>query len=279
MEERQFKAGWKGFLSFKFVADSGRTVIKDKKHFGPLVIQRPYYQEVDLPLVLILHPPGGIVGGDELQIEIGLSKKAKGMVSTPAATKFYRSNNRLATQSQFVILEEKAELEWLPQETLFFESSNADNVVRFQLHESCKLIAWDIVGLGRPESGDVYAKGQLKQRLEFILDGKKVFIDRLSLVPNSSLLASQAGFYQNSLFATVLFYTSDLQSQSSLLTLLQEQNWLTCVGVTKVSEGLIVMRALSSQLDDIKGDLYKAWVLARPLVIGRQALKPRIWNT
>ncbi|WP_024851773.1 urease accessory protein UreD [Hydrogenovibrio kuenenii] len=279
MEERQFKTGWKGFLSFKFVADLGRTVVKDKKHFGPLVIQRPYYQEVDLPQVLILHPPGGIVGGDELQIEVGLSKKAKGMVSTPAATKFYRSNNRLATQSQFAILEEEAELEWLPQETLFFESSNADNVIRFQLHESCKLIAWDIVGLGRPESGEVYAKGQLKQRLEFILNGKKIFIDRLTLVPNSPLLASQTGFCRYSLFATALFYTSDLQSQDSLLDLLQSQSWLTSVGVTKVSDGLIVLRALSSQLDDIKDDLYKAWVLARPLILGRQALKPRIWNT
>lgn len=280
MEEHQLQTSWKGFLSFKFVVANGRTVLKDKKHFGPLVIQRPYYQEVDLPIVLVLHPPGGIAGGDDLQIDVEVTSDAKGMVSTPAATKFYRSNQRLATQTQRITMAPDSQLEWLPQETLFFDRSVVENKLTFDLiDESAKLIAWDIVGLGRPESGEDYRHAELKQTLQVNIAGRCLFLDKLHLAQNSELLDSPAGFNQSRLFATALFYSSGHESLKALLECLQLQSWFGLVGVTRVSEDLLVMRVLSSSLDDMKDDLFKAWRMARPLILGREALKPRIWNT
>ena len=205
--------------------------------------------------------------------------KSKAMVSTPSATKFYRSENRLATQVQTVSIAEFAEVEWLPQETLFFNASKVKNKLKFVLESSHnKLIAWDIIGLGRPASGEGFELGQLSQSLELWVGQKLVFIDRLRVSKQSSLLKSSAGLADHSLFATVLFCGDSPTIQKTVLEALQAIDWPVSVGVTQL-DNLIVMRVLANELEDIKSVLFDAWVIARPLIFGVPVVKPRIWNT
>jgi urease accessory protein len=279
MEPVTMKDGWKGFLSFSFVDRDGLTVVKDKQHFGPLVIQRPYYQEKNRPSILVLHPPGGVVGGDQLELHVNFKSNSKGMVSTPAATKFYRSENRLASQNQIIHLSEGSEAEWLPQETLFFNHAKVKNTLKFELDGSdCKLIAWDIVGLGRPASGEGFEFGELSQTLELWLAGKLIFLDRLRLMPNQRVINSSAGLDGNTLFASMLLYSSESILQKKLLEALQSMEWTLSVGVTLL-DNLIVLRFLANDLDEIKSALFSAWVVARPVILGVPVVRPRIWNT
>lgn len=274
-----FKEGWKGFLSFSFVHNGKRTVVKDKKHYGPLVLQRPYYQEFDRPSVLVIHPPGGIVGGDTLELNIKMQDGSKGLVSTPAATKFYRSKERIAKQIQKIEMSSECGLEWLPQETLFFDKSVSENVLRFTLDDrKNKLIAWDIVGLGRPASGEGFDNGSLAQSLELIIDGSLVFVDRLKIDGNSLVLQSKAGLDGHMLSATALFYCNDIQAMQELKTSLQAQSWALQVGISQM-DSLVVLRVLGHELDAVKTVLYEAWKMARPLVMGVPVIRPRIWNT
>lgn len=278
-EQPIFKAGWKGFLSFSFVHNGKRTVVKDKRHYGPLVLQRPYYQEFDRPSVLVIHPPGGIVGGDTLELNIKMQDRSKGLVSTPAATKFYRSKERIAKQVQKIEMSRECELEWLPQETLFFDKSVSENVLRFALDStSNKLIAWDIVGLGRPASGEGFDDGSLAQSLELMIDGSLVFVDRLKIDGKSLVLQSKAGLDRHMLSATALFYCNDIQAMQELKTSLQAKNWALHVGITQM-DCLVVLRVLGHELDAVKTVLYEAWKVARPLVMGVPVIRPRIWNT
>ncbi|WP_373017694.1 urease accessory protein UreD [Thiomicrorhabdus sp.] len=273
------KESWRGFLSFYFVDVDGKTVVKDKKHFGPLVLQRPYYQEKNRPSVLVLHPPGGVVGGDTLELNASFQPGSKGIVSTPAATKFYRSDGRMATQTQTVHLTENVEVEWLPQETLFFNKSIVKNSLKFVLNQANnKFIAWDIVGLGRPASGEGFEQGELQQSFEVWIDGRLVFLDRLKLLPQSNLLNSACGLAGRPLFATALFYQNDSNEQKRLLEFLQAVEWPLPVGVTQM-DNLVVMRVLASELDEIKQVLFDAWKIARPVVFDVPVVKPRIWNT
>lgn len=273
------KDGWRGFLSFSFVDTNGKTVVKDKKHFGPLVLQRPYYQEIDRPSVLVLHPPGGVVGGDMLELNATFQPGSKGSISTPAATKFYRSDGRLATQTQTVNLTEGVEVEWLPQETLFFNKSVVKNSLKFALNKADnKFIAWDIVGLGRPASGEGYEQGELQQSFEVWIEDRLVFADRLKIVPQSKLLNSASALAGNSHFATALFYQNAPNEQKKLLALLQAIKWPLPVGVTQM-DSLVVMRVLASELDEIKQVLFDAWKIARPAIFNLPVVKPRIWNT
>jgi len=271
--------GWRGFLSFSFVDVNGKTVIKDRKHFGPLVLQRPYYQEIDRPSVLVLHPPGGVVGGDALEVKATFQPGSKGSVGTPAATKFYRSDGRLATQMQTVTLTENVEVEWLPQETLFFNRYRVINSLKFVLSKaSNKLIAWDVVGLGRPASGEGFEQGELQQSLEVWVEDKLIFVDRLKISPQTNLLTSASALAGNVLFATAVFYQNEFSEQKKLLELLQAVEWPLPVGVTQMNS-LVVMRVLASELDEIKQVLFDAWKIARPAILNVPVVKPRIWNT
>lgn len=275
----KLKENWKGFLSFSFVNDGNKTVVKDKKHFGPLVLQRPYYQEENRPSVLVIHPPGGVVGGDELELQVNFELGAKGMVSTPAATKFYRSDGRQAEQRQTISMVRESEVEWLPQETLFFNHSVVKSSIRFELAETDnKFIAWDIVGLGRPASGEGFEQGVLQQSLEVWVAGKLVFIDRIQITPQGNLLISASALAGHSLFASALFYQENEDAQRALADALQVHDWSLPVGVTRL-DSIVVMRVLATELDEMKRVLYDAWGIARPAVLGIPAVKPRIWNT
>ena len=62
-------------------------------HEGPLRVQRPFYpanEQADECHVYLLHPPGGFVGNDTLEIEGTLAAGTHVLVTTPSAGKFYR---------------------------------------------------------------------------------------------------------------------------------------------------------------------------------------------
>lgn len=280
MQNASLSNHWKGFLSFAFEFSAHRTVVKDKQHFGPLVVQRPYYQEFDCPIVLVIHPPGGIAGGDELLIQVRSKSHSKGIVSTPAATKFYRSNQKIAKQTQHVTMESESELEWLPQETLFFDQSYAENTLTFDLlSQESKLMAWDIVGLGRPAREEGYQTGFLKQTLQVKVEGKLCFKDRLELTPDNQYLKEAPGLNAHSLLGTMILF-ADTKRLDEVMQVLREQAWFSQpgLGITSVN-GLVVIRMVSRKLDAVKQVFYDIWTLSRPIVLNKQAVKPRIWNT
>ena len=57
---------WKAKLELGFKGREDKTYVSHRKHLGPLVIQKPFYPEGEVCHVYLIHPPGGIVGGDEL---------------------------------------------------------------------------------------------------------------------------------------------------------------------------------------------------------------------
>src|SRR5205085_6360717 len=98
--------GWQAELRLRFNCDApgplrpGRTRLVERQHRGPLVVQRPFYPEGDPCHVYLVHPPGGVVGGDALRIDATVDPGAHALITTPAATKFYRCEERISTQTQ-----------------------------------------------------------------------------------------------------------------------------------------------------------------------------------
>jgi urease accessory protein len=270
---------WQGFLSFTLEERFGKTVVKDKKHFGPLVLQRPYYQEDDRPTILVIHPPGGVVAGDELITQITLKPNVKGFISTPAATKFYRSLGARSYQQQKITLGKQTQLEWLPQETLFFNQCRVHNHLNFQLQDSdCALIAWDMIGLGRPAMQEQFAEGELLQKVQISLGDTPIFTDQFYFYNTPELLSSPFGLNGQTLMATMLFYHPEVDRLKQLKGTLLEQDWAKICGITLVDR-VLVLRTLDSDLDDLKLRLVSAWQLARPVIIEAESIMPRIWKT
>ena len=97
--------GWQARLSLGIAHDGRQSRLRERVHEGPLYVQRPFYPEGDLCHVYILHPPGGMVGGDVIQIDISVAEEASALITTPASAKVYKSAGHTSKIHQSLIVE------------------------------------------------------------------------------------------------------------------------------------------------------------------------------
>ncbi len=162
---------WHARLSLTYTRadtdDSARTALHFT-HDGPLRVLRSLYPEgAGICHNVLVHPPGGLVGGDVLEIDAHVGAGAHALVTTPGAARFYRSNGQGATQHTRLRLDAGARLEWLPLETLAYDGCEAHNRLDFDLAEGAALIAWDLTALGLPHAGAPFAHGRFTQHQEW----------------------------------------------------------------------------------------------------------------
>ena len=173
--------GWQASLALQFCYTPEKTLLHAAHHIGPLTVQRPFYPEGDTCHLYLLHPPGGIVGGDTLDISVHLDAKSHALITMPGASKFYRSSGPQACLNQHFWLDDEATLEWLPQDTIIFPGANAALRSVFHLKASSTLLAWELYCLGRPVIGETFSHGTLESRLEIWVDDEPRLIERQHL--------------------------------------------------------------------------------------------------
>lgn len=163
---------WHGHLHLNYrldphaPADRPRTVAHDR-HDGPLrVLQRLYPEGDTICHHVLVHPPGGLVGGDRLDIDLVLDRGSHALITTPGATRYYRSTGETACQQVGARLAEGARLEWLPLETIAYDACLADNRLRLDLAPTAQAIGWDVLALGLPAAGLPWRSGRYDQRIE-----------------------------------------------------------------------------------------------------------------
>src|SRR5262245_11582405 len=110
---------WRAELALSFEHRAGRTVLAARRHTGPLVVQKPLYPEgAGVCHAIVVHPPAGIAGGDELEISADAAPRAHALLTTPGAGRWYRSAGPWARQALAFEVGDGACVEWLPQETI-----------------------------------------------------------------------------------------------------------------------------------------------------------------
>ena len=158
--------GWAGHLQLDYERrPDGRTAARDVHH-GPLrVLKALYPDDSGTCHHVIVHPPGGLAGGDELTVDVRLGPGARALITTPGATRFYRTTGAAATQQVQLQLAEGAGLEWLPLEALAYSGCDALNAVQMDLQPRAWVLGWDLLSLGLPASDQPFAAGRYAQRL------------------------------------------------------------------------------------------------------------------
>lgn len=262
--------GWRAHLQLAFARRAGRTCIVERQHQGPLLVQRPFYPEGEICHAYIVHPPGGVVGGDELRLQVDTRPSAHALLTTPAAAKFYRSDGRIAHQNQ-ILHADDATLEWLPQESIFYPQANVRSTTRVELGASAKFIGWEIACLGLPARKQPFDAGELRLHLELWADGTPLLIDRLRI----SGAATRWGLGSHEAIGTLLAYPATREMVDAVRLVQQPGVEL---GVTLVDK-VLVCRALAAQAEPIKRAFIASWQTLRPLLLDRPAVLPRIWAT
>lgn len=157
---------WHASLQLDYSFDASRSVAR-YRHDGPLRILQSLYPEGEaICHNVLVHPPGGLVGGDTLDITVDVGPGAHGLVTTPGATRFYRSTGAPARQQLHARLQAGARLEWLPLEALAYNQCRAQNKAVFELAPDAELMGWDVTALGLPQARQAYAEGSFQQHLE-----------------------------------------------------------------------------------------------------------------
>ena len=264
---------WRAELALGFAQKAGKTILGERKQSGPLTVQRAFYPEDGLAHVYILHPPGGVVGGDELHITAHCAEQAQVLLTTPAAGKFYRSNGALARQTVHLHVADQASLEWLPQETLLFGGAQADLRLQVELSRQSRFIGWDMVCLGLPASGDRFEQGAARLRLRINREGRPLLIENLKA--DYEFAQSIWGLRGHPLLGALYAYPFPQSGLDNVRALWEDQPGF---GATLL-DGLLVCRGIAPQAAALRAEFERAWRLLRPVVVGRPACPPRIWAT
>jgi urease accessory protein len=276
-------SGWQAELRLRFKGDAHNpTRLIERRHRGPLVIQRPFYPEGqctgDPCHVYLVHPPGGVVGGDELRIDVQVDQDSHALITTPAATKFYRCEARTSSQTQ-ELRASGARLEWLPQENIFYRGADVRTATRVHLDAGSRFIGWEINCFGLPARGEHFDNGALRLDLELwrgtTMASVPVFLDHLRLEGPSASRNARWGLAGQEAVGTLLATPASAQHVEAVRALIADQ---TLAAVSLV-DGVLVLRALTPQAEALRDLFISAWRVLRPGIIGRGALIPRIWNT
>ena len=270
-----FTPSWHAELELAYgrFADCTRPVLR--RHQGPLRVQKHLYAEG--PQVcqhIIVHPPGGIAGGDRLNISAKVGEQAWAQLTSPGAAKWYRAKGP-AYQQLTLQVAAGATLEWLPQESIVYCGAQAQLETRIELQGDARLCYWDMVALGRPASGERFDSGEFRSRLDIHRDGQLLWHERQRIAGNDGLLDSPIGLGGQPVFATLLI-TGEIDAE--LLERCRELPSAVRGDLTQLP-GLLVARCLADQALHARAWLIALWQQLRPALLGREAVPPRIWNT
>ena len=273
----QASPNWHASMTLRLGKAGRITKICGHESSGPLKIQRPFYPEGDLCHLYLLYPPGGLVGGDSLELDVTVDNGASTLITTPAATKFYRSNGLVATQVQKFQVGADASFEWLPQEVLLFGGSKGKSQTKIALHKRSRFVSMELFGLGRPAYGDHYQSGKYDQSLSVLIDGEPLVNERHRWSGRGDTLDGKWGMGKCAVFGALHagpVDNLDIQAFRQRLQFFDPGVWsVSCIN------SLFVARYLGNKTEEGLALLRAAWREIRPMVIGRDSVWPRIWNT
>ena len=275
--------GWHAKLDLDYRVEAGRCVARHL-HTGPLRILQSLYPEGDSVCHNVLvHPPGGLVGGDTLDININVAGNAHGLVTTPGATRFYRSDGEPALQRTSITLEAGARMEWLPLEAICYSGCLAENRLELNLAPGAELFGWDITALGLPAANKPFDAGHFCQHIT--LPG--VWLERAQIkAADTLLLKSPLGMNGQACIATLFFVTgSKLERQRRQQALdiaraiADAHPLCATAGATSPDAQVVVLRVLAPVVEPAMALLKQVWLAWRHQLWQQGSSTPRIWST
>lgn len=270
-----FTPNWHAELELAYARFGASTRPVLRRHQGPLRVQKHLYAEgPEVCQHIIVHPPGGIAGGDRLDIAVNVGAGAWAQLTSPGAAKWYRAAGP-AHQRLDLRVGAGATLEWLPQETIVFSAAQAELETTIELHGDARVLYWDVVALGRPASGERFDQGHFQAQLNIRRDGQLLWHERQRIVGGDGLLDSPIGLDGQPVFATLLV-TGEVDDE--LLERCRSLPQAVRGDLTQLP-GLLVARCLASEALLARAWLIELWTLLRPALLGREAVPPRIWST
>ena len=273
---------WHAQLALDYSVEAGRTVARHT-HSGPLRVLQSLYPDGDhVCHNVLVHPPGGLVGGDTLDIQVHAQSAAHALITTPGASRFYRSDGQPALQRTRLRLEHDARLEWLPLEAICYSGCLAENRLTMDLAAGAELMGWDVTALGLPNANLPFVLGHLRQHIEV----PGVWLERGMLdASDTRLLNSPVGLAGQRCIASFFFVSGTplgrerrQRALDSARAVIAQHPLASMAGVTSPSTQVAVVRMLAPVVEpamDLLRTLRNTW---RQQLWDETPTSPRIWS-
>jgi len=274
---------WHAKLDLDYQLETGRSVARHC-HTGPLRILQSLYPEGDaICHNVLVHPPGGLVGGDVLDLTIDVAPGAHGLLTTPGATRFYRSEGAPALQRTTISVATDARMEWLPLEAIAYNGCLAENRLTLNLKPGAEMLGWDVTALGLPLAAKPFKSGHFCQHLEM----PGVWLERANIKAlDDLLLNSPLGLAGHRCFATLFFMSgSKLKRQrrqdalDAARQVIQAHPLCVTAGATSPDGQVVLVRVLAPVVEPAMALLRSVWLAWRSQLWQLNATSPRIWST
>ena len=274
---------WHAKLGIDYQVESARTVARHQ-HTGPLRVLQSLYPEGDaICHNVLVHPPGGLVGGDTLEMTIAASGTAHGLITTPGASRFYRSLGEPEVQRTRITLQDKARLEWLPLEAIAYNACLAENHLSVALGPEAEFMGWDITAFGLPSAGLPFDEGHFLQHIEV----PGVWLERGRLQAHDRrLMDGPLGLAGQRCMASLFFVSGSPMARERRAQALELARQVIAAhalqhtaGVTCPNEQVMVLRVLAPLVEPAVDLLRQVWQLWRQHFWQLPAVTPRIWST
>lgn len=266
---------WVGELSLDFERSGDKTVLARRRHRGPLLVQRAFYEPDGGCQVYLLHPPGGIVGGDQLSLDFVIHPLARALVTTPAATKIYRTLQVPSLQEQSFQVADGATFEWLPQETIVYAGARACSRTSIRLGAGSQFFGWDVTCLGHDHRG--FSHGRFVQEWQLERQGHLCWSERAVFDGGGPALTAAWGLAGRTVVGTLVATGARAEHVHAVRASFPESHadWLS---VTQLGE-VLICRYLGYSAEAAKRFFSAVWAISRPAMSGRKAHYPRVWAT
>ena len=280
---RSLQTEWQARLRLRFSDQGTRTALVERRHFGPLLVQKPLYPEGGICHVVMLHPPAGIAGGDVLEIDAEVGRGAHAVLTTPGATRWYKSRGRWASQNVRLVVGDGAHLDWLPQENIIFEQAQAGLDTTVTVAAGGSAIGWDVTILGRRASGELWSQGEVRIGSKVQYGERTLWIEAAHLNACSPLRYTHVGLDQLNTLGT-LWAVGEGATPALAEQLAQT---LPCEstlrgGVSYLGnpgEGMLLLRVLGNEIEAVRRLLVSVWTALREPLHGVAARPLRLWAT
>ncbi|MBY0409439.1 MAG: urease accessory protein UreD [Burkholderiaceae bacterium] len=272
---------WHAHLQLNYTVERERTVARHA-HSGPLRILQSLYPEGDSVCHNVLvHPPGGLVGGDTLDIAVTVGAGAHGLITTPGATRFYRSAGERALQRTRLTLDAGARLEWLPLEALCYSACQAENHLTLALAPGAECMGWDVTALGLPHANQPFEQGRFTQHIE--MPGQ--WLERGVIdATDHRLMHSPLGLAGHRCMASLFWVAGTPLDRARRETALDAARAVidrhalkATAGATSPHGQVIVVRVLAAQVEPVMELLRQVRCAWRAVLWQLDATSPRIW--